>query len=71
MAYTKAKLESSGDKASPYFRSLWIGTLSDKFLHIRAFLYVSFKHILISVTSFMGTTNSIRILYNTSLPTES
>jgi hypothetical protein len=28
------------------------------------------KHILISLTSFMGTPNSMRILYNTSLLTE-
>jgi hypothetical protein len=34
-------------------------------------LYVSFKHVLISLTSFMGTPNSIRILYNTSLLSES
>jgi hypothetical protein len=33
-------------------------------------LYVSFKHILISLTSFMGTPNSKRILYNISLLTE-
>jgi hypothetical protein len=33
--------------------------------------YVSFKHILISLTNFMGTPNSMGILYNTSLLTES
>jgi hypothetical protein len=33
--------------------------------------YVSFKHILINLTNFMGTTNSMRILYNTSFLTES
>jgi hypothetical protein len=30
MAYSKAKLKSSGDKASPCFRPFWIGKLSDK-----------------------------------------
>jgi hypothetical protein len=29
-------------------------------------LYVSFKHILMSLTNFMGIRNSIRMLYNTS-----
>jgi hypothetical protein len=32
---------------------------------------VSFKHILINLTNFMGTPNSVRILYKTSLLTES
>jgi hypothetical protein len=32
MAYSKAKLKSSGDKASPCFRPFWIGKLSDKCL---------------------------------------
>jgi hypothetical protein len=71
MAYSKAKLKSGGDRASPYFRSFWIGKLSDKCLPIWTLLYVSFKHILITLTSFMGTPNSMRILYNTSLLTES
>jgi hypothetical protein len=30
MAYSKAKLKSSGDKASPCFRPFWTGKLSDK-----------------------------------------
>jgi hypothetical protein len=30
MAYCKAKLKSSGDKASPSFRPFWIGKLTDK-----------------------------------------
>jgi hypothetical protein len=32
MAYSKAKLKSSGDKASPCFRPFWIGKLSDRCL---------------------------------------
>jgi hypothetical protein len=30
MAYFKAKLKSSDDKASTYFRPIWVGKLSDK-----------------------------------------
>jgi hypothetical protein len=30
MAYSKAKLKSSGDKVSHCFRSFWIGKLSEK-----------------------------------------
>jgi hypothetical protein len=71
MAYSKTKLKSSGDKASPYFRPFRKGKLSDKFLRVLALVYVSFKRILVSLTSFKGTPNSIRILYNTSLLTES
>jgi hypothetical protein len=29
MAYSKAKLKSSGDKAPPCFRPFWIGKLSE------------------------------------------
>jgi hypothetical protein len=43
MAYSKAKLKSSGDKASPCFRPFWIGKLSDRCLPIRTLLYVSFN----------------------------
>jgi hypothetical protein len=71
MAYSKAKLKSSGDKASHCFRSVWIGKLSDKGLPIQTLLYVSFKHILTSPSSFMGNPNSVRILHNTSLLIES
>jgi hypothetical protein len=35
MAYSKAKLKSSGDRASPYFSPFWIGKLSEQFLPIR------------------------------------
>jgi hypothetical protein len=71
MAYSKAKMKISGDKVSPYFRSFWIRKLSDKCLPIWTLLCVSVKNILINLTSLMGTPNSMRILYNTSLLTES
>jgi hypothetical protein len=32
MAYSKAKLKSSGDKASPSFRTFWIGKLSERYV---------------------------------------
>jgi hypothetical protein len=71
MAYSKAKLKSSSEKASHCFRPFWIRKLSDKCLPIQTLLYISFKHILISLSTFLGTPNSMRILNNTSLITES
>jgi hypothetical protein len=71
MAYSKAKLKSSHDKAAPSFKPFWIGKLSNKCLSIWTLLYVSFKQNLISLTNFMRIPNSIRILYNTFLLTES
>jgi hypothetical protein len=67
MAYSKAKIKSSADKSSLHFRAFWLGKLSDKCLPVWTIPYVSFKHILINLTNFMGSPNSIRILYNTSL----
>jgi hypothetical protein len=43
MANSKAKLESSGVKASPCFRPFWIRKLSDKCVPVRTLLYFSFK----------------------------
>jgi len=71
MTYSKAKLKSNGDRASPCFKPFLIGNLSDNFLPTRTLLYVSVRHIFISLTSFLGIPNSIRILYKTSLLTES
>jgi hypothetical protein len=71
MAYSETTLKSSDDKSYPYFKPFWIGKLSDKCLTIKALLYVSFKHILISQTNVMGIPNCIRILYKASLLTES
>jgi hypothetical protein len=42
MAYYKAKLKSSGDRASPCYRPFWIGKLSHKCLSMWTLLYVSF-----------------------------
>jgi hypothetical protein len=41
MAYSKAKLKSSGDKASPCFRPFWMGKLSHKCLPLQTSLHVS------------------------------
>ena len=71
MAYSKARLKSNGDKTSHCFKPFLIGNMSDTFLPTRTLLYVSVKHILTSLTSFLGTPNSMRILYKTSLLTES
>jgi hypothetical protein len=54
VAYSKTKLKSGGCKASPCLRPFWIGKFSDKGVPIRTLLYVSFKHILTSLTGFMG-----------------
>ena len=47
MAYSKAKLKSSGDRASPCFKPFLIGNLSDTFLPTRTLLYVSVRLIFI------------------------
>jgi hypothetical protein len=65
MAYSKAKLKISGVKTSPCFEPFWMRKLSDECLSIMTSLYISFKHILNSLTDFMGIPN------NTSLHTES
>jgi hypothetical protein len=57
--YSNKKFKGSGNKAFPYFRSFWKGKLSSKCLPICTLLYVSFKHILIRLTSFMGIPNSM------------
>jgi hypothetical protein len=62
MAYSKAKLKSSGDKASPRFRPFYIGTFSNKCLLILALPYVSFEYVSINFTSFMGAPNSVNVV---------
>ena len=63
MAYYTAKLKGNGDKASPFFKQFLIGNTWDKLLPTRTLLYVSFRHIFISLTSFTRIRNSMRILY--------
>jgi hypothetical protein len=53
-----------------FFQAILNG-INIRFLSMRTLLYVSFKLILISPVSFLDIPNSIRMLYNTSLLTES
>jgi hypothetical protein len=62
MVYSKAKLKSSGDRVSPCFKPLLIGNMSDRFLRTWTLLYVSVRHVFISLTCFMRIPDSIRIL---------
>jgi hypothetical protein len=71
IAYSKENLKISRGNTSPFFRPFWIGKPLDKYLPIRTLLYVLFKYILVYLTSFVGTPNSVRILYKTSLLSES
>jgi hypothetical protein len=48
-----------------------MGNISDKELPAQVMLYVSGKNIFISLTSFTGIPNLMRILYKTSLLIES
>jgi len=70
MAYSRAELKYSGDKASPCFKTFLVGNKSEISLPTQTLLYVSFSHIFISLTSVMGMPNSMRILYKTSLLNE-
>jgi hypothetical protein len=58
---SKAKLKNNGDRAFPCLKPFLIGNTSDKFLTTRTLLYVSVRHIFISLTSFLGIPNSMRI----------
>jgi hypothetical protein len=69
MAYCKAKMKSSGNKGSPCF--LDRSGQENYQAKNNVYLYGVIKHILISLNSYMGTPNSVRISYNTSLLTES
>jgi hypothetical protein len=43
MAYSKTKLKSNGDRASPCFKPFLIGNISDKFLPTRRDIYKNIK----------------------------
>jgi len=53
--FWKAKLRSSGYKASPSFKPYLKGNVSEKYLPIWTLLKVLFKHIFINQTTFMVT----------------
>jgi len=67
IAYSKAKLKSTGDEAFPCSRSFRIGNVSDWFQLLGTLLWVSFKHTLISLNSFIVIPNSVRMLCNSSV----
>jgi hypothetical protein len=71
MAYSKAKFKSSGDRESPFFEPFLIGNLPDRFFPTQTLLLVSGIDTSISLTSFIGIPNTMRILYMTSLLIES
>ena len=71
MAYSKTKLKSNGNKRSPSFKRFLIGNMLHKCLSTRTLIYVSVRHIFISLTSFMGIAITLRILYKTSVLIES
>ena len=62
MAYSRAKLNSKGDSASPCLRPQWIGKASEENRPTRTLLQVSLRHILINLTNFLRIPNSVRIL---------
>jgi hypothetical protein len=55
----------------PCFKQFLKGNMSHKCLCTQTLLYVSVRHIFISLTNFMWIPNSMRILYKTSLLTKS
>jgi hypothetical protein len=54
MAYSKAKLKSSDDTASPSFRTFLIGNISDKGLHVHILLWVLLKYTLLTEVIVYG-----------------
>jgi hypothetical protein len=65
MAYSKAKLKSTGGITSPSIKPVLIENKSDRFLPTLILLYVSVKHIFISLISILWIPHSKRILYKT------
>ena len=67
----ESKVEKRNGDKTTIFKPLLIGSMSHKFLPTRALLYVSFRHLLINFTKFMGKPNSVIILHKTSILNES
>jgi hypothetical protein len=67
MAYSKKKLKSSGDKASPFCRPFCIGNFSDK----NDYLYGLYYEFYLNLTIFRDIPNYITTLYITSFVSES
>jgi hypothetical protein len=69
MAYSKVQFKSSGDKASFLYHFGYENYQTNVYLY--GLCYKFHLNILINLSSFMGTPNSVRILYTASLLTES
>jgi hypothetical protein len=69
MAYAKENMKSNNDNGSPHVKPL-IENMPEKCLPTRMLLQDSFTHIFISLTSVMEIPNSMTIVYNTSILTE-
>jgi len=59
MAYSKSKLKSNGGKAFLCFKPFLTGNKSDKLLPTRTLLYVSFRILFFSLTTFMRILDSM------------
>jgi len=59
MAYSEAKLKSSGEKASPCLKSFLIGNVRQMLAYPDSI--IGFRHIFISLTSFIDIPNSMRM----------
>jgi hypothetical protein len=73
VAYSKAKLKSNGDKASPFFRIFPNRNCIRQMLthKLRTSHQVSFEHILINITGFVDIPSTMRmLLYNISTVTD-
>jgi len=58
MAHSEENLKNG--EASPYFRPFPVAKAEDIFFTLWALLWISIKHILISLTSFMCIQNLVR-----------
>ena len=54
MAYAKAELKNNDKKTLPHLKTILIGNMSAKFLPVWSLLYVSFRHMFISLNQFHG-----------------
>ena len=68
MVYPKAKLKSNGETASPCFKTFLLENMSDILLPTPTLLYISVRHIFISVPSFTVNNDDINELYLTQIP---
>lgn len=61
MMYSKAKLKGNGDRTSPCFKPFLIRSMSEKCSPAPSLLWVSCKHIFISLVSFTRIQNSVTV----------